>query len=98
MTDITYVADVWLISDNAIWCQNSSLPVIAPNIAKGVGMILRGIVHSEAQSGKRLVDAHFAVAVWHVKKFVNDTIISVSSRSDIVWALNHRDGVDNTTV
>lgn len=61
-------------------------------------MTLQEIVHSEAQRGKRLVEAHFGTALRHVNEFVNETTLHVSTPGDIVSDLQHRDFITKTTV
>lgn len=90
--------EVSLLSDNTSCYQNNLLPVIDPFIAKGHGMNLKEIVHSETQRGKSLLDAHFTLAMRDVNKFVNDTTLNASTPCDLVTAMKHRDGVANTTV
>lgn len=77
--ELPNISSVSQLSENASCYQNNLLPVIAPFNAKGHGMVLQGIVHSETQRGKSLVDAHFAVVLRQVDKLVNDTTINVST-------------------
>lgn len=60
-------------------------------------MFLQKCVHSETHRGKRLLDVHFAVAMCHVNLFVNDTTCNVSTPGDLVYALQQRDAIANTT-
>lgn len=91
------VVDVWLLSDNDSCCQNNFFRVIAPFPSKGVALVLKGVLHSEAQGGKILVDAHFAVAMRELNRFVNDTALNLSTPADLVTALDHRGGAANST-
>lgn len=95
--DLPNFSEVWLLSDNSACVQNNFLPVIAPFIAQGAGLILKVIVHSDTQRGKRLVNAHVAFAMKQVNRFVNDTTWNVTMRGDLVTALQHRGGIKNST-
>lgn len=97
-TELPLLSEVWLLSDNASCYQNNMLPVIAPFIADAAGLNLRGILHSETQRGKSLVDAHFAVAMRHVNKYCNEQGLDVHTPSDLAGAIAHGDGIANTAV
>lgn len=60
-------------------------------------MILKGIVIYETQRGKRLVDAHFAVAMKEVNQFVNYIKLIVTTPGDFVTEFQHRGGIANST-
>lgn len=49
------------------------MPVIALFIARVYSYVLRGFVSPEITRGKSLVDAHFAIAMRHVHRFVKET-------------------------
>lgn len=95
--EVRNVCDVWLLSDDASCHQNNLVQLIVRLLARGLGLILKGVVHSETRRDKRLVDADFAVTMRQVNRVMNDTAFNMSTSGDLVAALQHRGGICNST-
>lgn len=95
--ELPTVTSIFMLSDNARCYQNDILTVAVPYITKEHGIFLSGIVHSETQRGKSLLDAHFAIAMMHVNLYCRETRRDVTTPGDIVVALNSFKGVANCT-
>jgi hypothetical protein len=68
--DLQHVKEIVLVSDNAGCYQNQVLAALLPFLAAAVGLQIIFLLHSEVQDGKSIVDAHFALAMLHVNRFV----------------------------
>lgn len=95
--ELLLVKRFFLLSDNACCYQNDLLPVMIQFIAEAHGMRIESFVHSETQRGKSLIDAHFALCMMHINRYVNQTRNNMATPSDIVQALNSLGGVANCT-
>ncbi len=95
--DLPQVRSLHFLSDNARCYQNLSLPVMLPFIVRSHGeLCLKTFLHSETQDGKSLVDAHFAMAMIHINRFVANYGENVITPRQVVSALNCNEGLANT--
>lgn len=94
--EIPTMKDIWVQTDNARNYQNEIVPVMAPFVAHDHGMVLRGSLHPETARGKSLVDAHFAVGMRQVNKYVTSNGVDVATPVDVVKALTACGGVANS--
>jgi hypothetical protein len=68
--DLSHVKEIVLASDNATCYQNQVLPSLLSFLAATVGLHIFSLLPREVQDGKSIVDAHFALAMLHVNRFV----------------------------
>lgn len=96
LKEIPELKYVHLITDNANCYQNDLLVVVAPFITKAYGLELLGILHPASQCGKSHADAHFAIAMRHIYKYVEEEKTDVYCPSHVVTALSYRGGIANS--
>lgn len=93
--ELPHIKSIVLQSDNARCYQSSALiyGIVLLNMTSPIKV--RRFIHTETQDGKCSLDAHFAVAMAHVLRYVamgNNVI----TPTQLVMALNSNGGVRNT--
>ena len=95
--ELSTATSIFILFGNARRYQNDILPVAVPYLTKEHGAFLSGIVHSETQMGKSLLDAHFAIAMMHVNLYCRETRRDFITSGGIVVALPTFEGVAKCT-
>lgn len=72
--------------------QNDLVLVMAPVTGNHHSLTIQSFIYSETQGGKSLVDAHFALAMMHVRIYCNATKRDVTTPADICEAINSLGG------
>lgn len=91
------ITEVYVQSDNASAYQNGSILFDFQMVMKNTGITLLGVVHTETQDGKGIIDAHFSTANKHAERYVNEGN-DIKNEIDLVKGLRSNGGVGNTVV
>lgn len=96
--NLPFMKDIYLQSDQA-GCYNSNLLKMMIGLNNFVsGIKVRAIVHTGVQSGKGLIDAHFAHAARHVQKYLlkykTNKRVSIATEAGLYHALSQK-GMQN---
>lgn len=75
-------------SDNADNSRNNLLPVFAPFLCAKYGINLDIMVLFETQAGKEPVDVHFATAMMHVDRYIEERKLDVVKPEELFAAIN----------
>ena len=93
--DYPHIDEVYLQSDNARCYQNAMLLFGLMLISKGREKVrIIKVIHSETQDGKCSIDAHFAVAMGHIMRYVNEGN-NVISPVQLAYALSENAQLNN---
>ena len=95
--DFPHVSTLIFQSDNAKCYQTNDLlhGIMELNNSNETTVKIKKVLHTETQDGKCSIDAHFAIAMAHVTRFVNMGH-NVVTPSQLVSALNSNGGLGNT--
>jgi hypothetical protein len=93
--DLPHVKDIVLVSDNSGCYQSQVLPALLPFLASTVGLQIIFFLHSEVQDGKSIADAHFALSMLHVNRFVKAGQ-DVTTPAQLVAAQRSCGGLENS--
>ena len=85
-------------SDNAGNYQNNYLPILLPELAKSAGWVCDGILHSETQDGKCIVDAHFQKVNGAIARYVNEEEEMAATADQICTAIVFEGGLPATNI
>lgn len=69
------------------------MPVIVPFICQRYDIKVHSIVQSETQDGKGVADIHFATAMRHVIRYIEERRADIITPEDLVTALKHGQGM-----
>lgn len=81
------LTEIWFMSDNAKFYQNNMLPVASVFIAAYHGIYLKGMIHPEKVCWKSTADAHFAISIRQLHRFVRETESDVTTPVHVVEGL-----------
>lgn len=96
--ELPFAQEIAFCSDNARNYNNNTLPLILPIICKTVGLKLTLFLHPDACCGKSCADAHLALSLRHVKRYIMERCYDVLTPGDVVEALIYEGVVKNTFV
>lgn len=89
--ELSDTRNVWVLTDNVSSCGNVTIPVLLPFLAKRQSFSVGSYIKLETQRGKGLMDAHFAVTMKYLNRFVNENQVNIILPSDVIDGLAFRE-------